>query len=105
MPNIHFHNESDSGIYITKNDKTSSTNHNQESDTAMTTVASNAAIRFAAPRVSLLSRLMGLDSLYRQRRALRNLDARALNDLGLSRAEAEAEAARPVWDAPTNWVK
>lgn len=48
---------------------------------------------------------MGLESLYRQRRALRSLDARALTDLGLSRAEAEAEAARPVWDAPTNWVK
>ncbi|MFC3118746.1 DUF1127 domain-containing protein [Jhaorihella thermophila] len=38
-----------------------------------------------------------------QRRALRKLDARALEDIGITRAEAEAEAARPLWDAPDTW--
>ncbi|WP_300548131.1 DUF1127 domain-containing protein [Roseovarius sp.] len=35
-----------------------------------------------------------------QRRALRNLDDTALADIGLSRAQADAEAARPFWDLP-----
>lgn len=39
----------------------------------------------------------------RQRAALRKLDDAALHDLGLSRAQAESEAARPVWDAPARW--
>jgi uncharacterized protein YjiS (DUF1127 family) len=33
----------------------------------------------------------------RQRRALRRLDGRALQDLGLSRADVEREAAKPFW--------
>ena len=43
--------------------------------------------------------------LYRQRRQLRALDARMLDDIGCSRAEAETEAARPVWDALLHWRK
>lgn len=42
-------------------------------------------------------------SLYRQRRALAALDDAALSDIGLTKAEAHAEAARPVWDAPLHW--
>ncbi|THH35835.1 DUF1127 domain-containing protein [Aliishimia ponticola] len=42
-------------------------------------------------------------ALYRQRAALRRLDADALRDIGISRAEATAEAQRPVWDVPHNW--
>jgi uncharacterized protein YjiS (DUF1127 family) len=41
----------------------------------------------------------------RQRQQLRHLDAARLADLGLSRAEAEAEAARPFWDAPQHWQR
>ncbi len=33
----------------------------------------------------------------RQRLALRRLDDRALSDLGLSRADVEAEAGKPFW--------
>ena len=47
--------------------------------------------------------LMGYIDLYRQRRALAALDETRLADLGLSRHEAEAEANRPVWDAPAYW--
>ncbi|MGI9368807.1 MAG: DUF1127 domain-containing protein [Ruegeria sp.] len=43
--------------------------------------------------------------LVRQRRALANLDDHALNDIGVSRAEAKAESKRPFWDAPDAWRK
>ncbi len=49
--------------------------------------------------------LLSLISLARQRRALSKLDDAALEDIGITRAEAEAEAARPIWDAPQNWYK
>lgn len=55
------------------------------------------------PRVSLLARLNNAHALWRQRRALRSLDGAALCDIGVTRAQAEAEAKRPVWDAPQNW--
>ena len=42
-------------------------------------------------------------ALAAQRRALRKLDGTALKDLGLTREEALAEAARPIWDVPANW--
>jgi uncharacterized protein YjiS (DUF1127 family) len=42
-------------------------------------------------------------ALHRQRAALRRLDDRALEDIGITRAEADAEAGRPVWDAPRHW--
>ncbi|MGK7652477.1 DUF1127 domain-containing protein [Roseovarius sp. MMSF_3350] len=48
----------------------------------------------ASPRPSLLDAL----ELYRQRRALARLDDHALDDIGLTRAEADAEARRPIWD-------
>lgn len=44
-------------------------------------------------------------ALARQRKALQNLDDDALRDIGLSRSEAEAEAERPIWDAPDHWYK
>ena len=43
--------------------------------------------------------------LARQRRALARLDDRALKDIGVTRQDAQAEAARPLWDAPDNWLK
>lgn len=41
----------------------------------------------------------------RQRRALARLDDRALDDIGRSPDEARAEAARPVWDVPSQWLR
>lgn len=62
----------------------------------------------AIPRPLLASRKSGwlqrLVSLPRQRRALARLDARLLKDVGITRAQAEAEAARPIWDAPDIWI-
>lgn len=42
-------------------------------------------------------------SLYRQRRALAQLDTHLLEDIGISRETANTEAERPIWDAPTHW--
>lgn len=47
--------------------------------------------------------LAGLIDLWRSRQALSRLDPNALEDIGLSRRDAQTEAARPVWDVPANW--
>ncbi len=47
--------------------------------------------------------LGGLAKFWSQRQALNRLDDRALNDIGLTRAEAEAEARRSIWDVPDTW--
>lgn len=38
-----------------------------------------------------------------QRQHLAKLDDRALADIGLTRAQAKAEAPLPLWDVPANW--
>lgn len=40
---------------------------------------------------------------HRQRKALKLLNDATLSDIGLTRAEAEAEANRPFWDVPAHW--
>jgi uncharacterized protein YjiS (DUF1127 family) len=42
-------------------------------------------------------------ALARSRRSLAKLDPRLVRDIGLSCEEADAEARRPVWDAPLHW--
>ncbi|MGV6848684.1 MAG: DUF1127 domain-containing protein [Marinibacterium sp.] len=42
-------------------------------------------------------------ALWRQRQHLARLDDIALKDLGLTRHQAESEAARPFWDVPAHW--
>jgi len=54
-------------------------------------------------RLPLLGRLLAALDLLQQRRALAQLDDTRLADLGLTRAAAQAEAARPFWDAPEHW--
>lgn len=44
-------------------------------------------------------------ALWRQRRALAQLDDDALHDIGVSRAEARREARRPVWEVPDYWLR
>lgn len=39
----------------------------------------------------------------RTRKQMAQLDDHILRDIGLTRDEAEAEAARPVWDVPPHW--
>ncbi|WP_417719881.1 DUF1127 domain-containing protein [Salipiger sp.] len=60
--------------------------------------------RYHAPRRPLLSRLLSLTGLARQRRHLAQLDDHLLADLGITRSEAQREAGRPFWDAPRHWT-
>lgn len=69
----------------------------------MTQIAIN---RHCQPRRRFgLNLLWDALSLRRQRRTLARLDARALEDIGITRKQAEDEAARPIWDAPEFWQK
>ena len=54
--------------------------------------------RYAPFRVSRHASLLDALAVYRQRRALARLDDHALQDIGITREEAIAEARRPIWD-------
>lgn len=47
--------------------------------------------------------LMALVGLWRSRRTLARLDARALEDIGVTRNAADVEANRHFWDVPETW--
>ena len=67
--------------------------------------AARSAHQPRATRMSFGATLSRLHGLWRQRQALKALDDAALHDIGVTRAQARAEARRPVWDAPTNWLR
>ena len=50
----------------------------------------------------LIARLQSGLVAHAQRKQLRSLDDALLADIGLTRAQVEAECARPFWDIPTN---
>lgn len=52
-----------------------------------------------------LERLGVMLAVWRQRRILSDLPRERLTDLGISAAEAETEAARPLWDVPDHWLQ
>ena len=54
---------------------------------------------------TLVGRLVELQSIRNERRALAEMDADRLMDLGISAAEAKTEASRPAWDAPERWLR
>ncbi|MGH1414250.1 MAG: DUF1127 domain-containing protein [Pelagimonas sp.] len=64
------------------------------------------ATRFA-PAISLrpLTVLRSWLSTAQQRKSLASLDAAALKDIGVTKTQAQSEAARPFWDAPDHWTK
>ena len=70
----------------------------------MSTMSRSSAIALSRP-FSLIGATFSLLALSRSRQALGDLDARALEDIGISAADARREAARPVWDVPTSWLK
>lgn len=53
----------------------------------------------------LFARLLDAEALARSRRRLAHLDDHILRDIGLTRAEAEAEAEKPAWGAPLHWKR
>ncbi|MEM7599291.1 MAG: DUF1127 domain-containing protein [Pseudomonadota bacterium] len=58
----------------------------------------------ATPKARQFS-ILDFLSLYRQRRALARLDDRALDDIGVTRAEAEKEAKSGFWNVPDHWLR
>ncbi len=60
-------------------------------------------VQAAGSTSRLMTLLLAAFAAYRQRQVLARLDDRTLADIGLTRAEASAEAARPAWDLPGNW--
>ena len=56
-------------------------------------------------RTSLLTLIRKAIELKRQRRSLLRLSNRQLADIGISRDDAQREAARPIWDIPADWLK
>ena len=59
--------------------------------------------QLATALTRLPARLAAASALARSRKSLALLDAHLLRDIGLTSAEARAEADRPVWDAPLHW--
>ena len=53
--------------------------------------------RYANPLKGLLTTLVAWQQRYELRRHLLEMDERLLDDIGLSRAMAEREAAKPFW--------
>jgi uncharacterized protein YjiS (DUF1127 family) len=51
------------------------------------------------------ARLAATLQFRRHRARLAALDDHLLRDIGISRAEAETESARPVWNAPSHWFR
>jgi len=60
-------------------------------------VADRLATAFAAASVLVFDRLFVWQSRAADRRALQALDDHLLRDIGLSRADIEAEASKPFW--------
>ena len=52
---------------------------------------------------SLLTWIATAVETRRERVALSQLDAHRLDDLGLTREQAQREASRPIWDVPSHW--
>ncbi len=71
----------------------------------MSSISNNSVRSVSAlPRPNGILSNIGLAMAARgQRKALKYLDDAALRDIGLSRAEAEEEANRPIWDVPAHW--
>lgn len=57
------------------------------------------------PRTEAKLSFFKLIGLARQRHTLAALDDHMLKDIGITRAQAQTEADRPVWDAPSNWMR
>ena len=60
-------------------------------------------LRQIAQPTSLAARLRLAVTARAQRAALSRLDDARLADIGISRAQAQAETDRPIWDVPSNW--
>ena len=67
------------------------------------TYISTETCRAPARRTSWGKKFISFRNLARSRRALRKLNAQHLADIGFSKAQADAEARKPLWDVPDHW--
>lgn len=49
--------------------------------------------------------VIGAFTARRERAILAALDDHTLADMGITRAQADAEAGRPIWDVPAHWLR
>ncbi len=56
-------------------------------------------------RTGVLGWILTLASVWRERRILQTMERHRLDDLGLSREDANREARRNAWDAPDRWLQ
>ena len=67
--------------------------------------ANTCALGFAPSKPSALARILAGLALWRSRKQLAELEPHQLNDLGISRKQANQEANRAIWDVPAQWIK
>ena len=63
------------------------------------------ALRPASGRLSVAGRIGLALAVWRQRRALAELPAERLEDLGLTEDDVRREVSRPMWDVPQHWLR
>lgn len=68
-------------------------------------IARQERITLAPRQRGLIPRVMQMMALTRQRRMLRDLDSRLLDDIGVDADAARQEAKRLAWDVPASWRK
>lgn len=61
--------------------------------------------RIPQPRQGIWPFFMNVLNVRRQRKALADLTPEHLDDIGISKAEAEREAKKFIWDVPNHWMK
>ena len=62
-----------------------------------------ARLQARSPLASVAARLRQAINMRAERKHLTTLDDARLSDIGLTRAQVMAEAARPLWDVPRGW--
>ena len=66
-------------------------------------MAYSAATRYTPVARRKTGMLLRMFAAWKQRNDLSRLDDKALADIGVTRAQANAETRRPLWDLPANW--
>jgi uncharacterized protein YjiS (DUF1127 family) len=69
----------------------------------MATLLRTRPAAFAFNPFAVVARMMQASAMRRQLRHLGELDAYLLDDMGLTRQQAEELSRLPAWDAPSYW--
>lgn len=71
----------------------------------MAHITFNSAVSQPSRGPSVLRFITGTMSTWRQRQALKTLDAHMLNDIGKSYKSAKSESSKPIWNVPSHWLR